>query len=216
MKPATDATGNSSATSLNPDPPITDEHRSCSHGRRETRLPKTASVRWSSTIPASRMRLSTSSTTAWPKSGRASVRRYRLSRMKTILHAVHIHAAPPKVYEALTTASGLAGWWSKEGVRIDESGVVHFTFAGDFHPQMKQTRLDPPRRVEWRCVGGHPNWQDNTFSFTLNERKGETLVQFVQEYAQELSDEVYGTYNFNWGYYLNSLKMLCEKGTGAP
>jgi uncharacterized protein YndB with AHSA1/START domain len=136
--------------------------------------------------------------------------------MKTILHAVHIHAAPPKVYEALTTASGLAGWWSKKGVRIDESGVVHFTFAGDFHPQMKQTRLDPPRRVEWRCVGGHPNWQDNTFSFTLNERKGETLVQFVQEYAQELSDEVYGTYNFNWGYYLNSLKMLCEKGTGAP
>ena len=93
---------------------------------------------------------------------------------------------------------------------------VHFTFAGDFHPQMKQTRLDPPKRVEWRCVGGHANWQDNTFSFTLNERKGETLVQFVQEYAQELSDEVYGIYNFNWGYYLNSLKMLCEKGTGAP
>ncbi len=76
----------------------------------------------------------------------------------------------------------------------------------------EQTRLDPPKRVEWRCVGGHANWQDNTFSFALNERKGETLVQFVQEYAQELSDEAYGIYNFNWGYYLNSLKMLCEKG----
>jgi uncharacterized protein YndB with AHSA1/START domain len=136
--------------------------------------------------------------------------------MKTILHAVHIHAAPAKVYEALTTATGLASWWSTKGVRIDESGVIHFTFAGDFHPQMKQTRLDPPKRVEWRCLGGHANWQDNTFSFALNERKGETLVQFVQEYAQELSDEAYGIYNFNWGYYLNSLKMLCEKGTGAP
>jgi len=39
---------------------------------------------------------------------------------------------------------------------------------------------------------------------------------FVQEYAQELSDEVYGTYNFNWGYYLGSLKRLCEEGIGTP
>ena len=43
-----------------------------------------------------------------------------------------------------------------------------------------------------------------------------TLLQFVQEYAQELSDETYGTYNFNWGYYLNSLKLLCETGEGTP
>ena len=40
-------------------------------------------------------------------------------------------------------------------------------------------------------------------------------MQFVQQYAQELSDETYGTYNFNWGYYLNSLKLYCETGTGT-
>ena len=39
---------------------------------------------------------------------------------------------------------------------------------------------------------------------------------FSQDYARELSDEVYGIYNFNWGYYLNSLKLLCEKGSGVP
>lgn len=97
-----------------------------------------------------------------------------------------------------------------------EGGVIRFTFAGDFHPHMKQSSLRPGRRVEWKCIGGHQNWQDNTFTFTLDDRKGETLLQFVQEYAQELSDEVYGIYNFNWGYYLNSLKQLCEKGAGAP
>jgi hypothetical protein len=37
-----------------------------------------------------------------------------------------------------------------------------------------------------------------------------------QGYARELSDEVYGIYNFNWGYYLNSLKLFCEKGAGVP
>jgi len=70
--------------------------------------------------------------------------------------------------------------------------------------------------VEWKCVGGHANWKDNTFSFDLDERKGETGLTFEQIYAQELSDEVYGTYNFNWGYYLGSLKSLCETGSGTP
>jgi uncharacterized protein YndB with AHSA1/START domain len=32
--------------------------------------------------------------------------------MKQIIHAVHIHAAPPVVYRALTTEAGLRGWWT--------------------------------------------------------------------------------------------------------
>lgn len=137
--------------------------------------------------------------------------------MKTIIHAVHIHAAPDAVYRALTTEAGLSGWWTTR-VNVEESsgGIIRFTFVGDFNPQMKQTRLAPPTLVEWTCIGGHDNWQDNTFSFALTDHNGETLLQFVQQYAQELSDEVYGIYNFNWGYYLNSLKQLCETGTGVP
>lgn len=134
--------------------------------------------------------------------------------MRQILHAVHIHAAPSKVYDALTTEKGLQGWWTTK-VKIVDS-VIHFTFAGDFNPQMKQTTLENARTVDWKCVAGHANWQDNTFRFSLNDRKGETLVMFKQDYARELSDEVYGNYNFNWGYYLNSLKLFCETGAGAP
>jgi Activator of Hsp90 ATPase homolog 1-like protein len=137
--------------------------------------------------------------------------------MKQIIHAVHIHAAPSDVFQALTTAEGLRRWWTTQ-VQAEEreGGVISFTFTGDFNPRMKQTRLDLDLRVEWLCVAGHSNWQDNTFSFALEERKGETLLMFSQGYARELSDEVYGTYNFNWGYYLNSLKLLCEKGAGVP
>lgn len=137
--------------------------------------------------------------------------------MRQILHSVQIHASPSNVYDALTTAKGLRGWWTKK-VEAEEGvgGVIRFTFAGDFNPQMKQTALEKARRVDWKCVGGHPNWQDNTFRFSLTDRKGETLLMFTQEYARELSDEIYGTYNFNWGYYLNSLKQFCESGRGTP
>lgn len=137
--------------------------------------------------------------------------------MKKIIHSVHVHATPRKVYEALTTTDGLSGWWTNNVVvepRV--GGMIRFTFHGDFHPRMKQTTLEQDRRVQWICVGGHDNWQDNTFTFTCDDRNGETMVHFEQTYAQELPDETYGTYNFNWGYYLNSLKQLCETGSGTP
>ena len=28
------------------------------------------------------------------------------------------------------------------------------------------------------------------------------MLRFWEGYARELSDDAYGTYNFNWGYYL--------------
>lgn len=40
--------------------------------------------------------------------------------------------------------------------------------------------------------------------FGLGERKGETLLMFAQYYARKLANVVYGIYNCNWGYYLNS------------
>jgi hypothetical protein len=45
---------------------------------------------------------------------------------------------------------------------------------------------------------------------------GRTRLRFWQEYAVELADDYYGVYNFNWGYYLESLRLLCVTGTGKP
>lgn len=137
--------------------------------------------------------------------------------MKTIIHTVHIETPRETVYGALTTESGVTGWWTRTAeLESGEGAEIRFTFRGDFNPRMKQTRLESPGLVEWVCVGGHGNWQDNTFTFALRDAEGGTSLRFVQEYAQELDDDTYGTYNFNWGYYLNSLKQLCETGSGTP
>lgn len=137
--------------------------------------------------------------------------------MRTIIHTVQIHAPRSAVYRALTTEEGVTGWWStKATLRPGEGNVIEFTFVGDFHPKMRQTKLMEDELVEWRCVEGHSPWQDNTFSFVLRPVGNETSLRFVQHYAQELDDDTYGTYNFNWGYYLGSLKKLCEDGEGTP
>src|SRR5262249_28032028 len=93
--------------------------------------------------------------------------------VKKIIHFVQIHAAPDRVYRALTTQDGLSGWWTTR-VRAPEKvgGVISFQFTPEFGPEMQITSVEPNRLVEWKCIGGHANWKDNTFSFDLSERKG--------------------------------------------
>jgi uncharacterized protein YndB with AHSA1/START domain len=137
--------------------------------------------------------------------------------VKTIHHVFDITAPRQKVYAALTTTEGLSGWWTTE-VKAEAAvgAVVSFTFAGDFNPEMRVTALEPPALVRWECVGGHEPWAQNTFRFELAGKAGGTSVRFWQDYARELSDNAYGTYNFNWGYYLESLRQYCQTGVGKP
>jgi hypothetical protein len=72
-------------------------------------------------------------------------------------------------------------------------------------------------QLEWKCIGGHDPWSDNTFRFQLAPLDdGRTRLRFWQDYARELSDDAFGVYNFNWGYYLESLRLLCTTGAGKP
>jgi uncharacterized protein YndB with AHSA1/START domain len=136
--------------------------------------------------------------------------------MKTILHVIDVKAPRSKVLEALTTIDGLAGWWTTNVTgSAAKGGRIAFVFDG-FGPTMEVTELDAPTRVSWKCIEGVEQWADNTFQFDLAEAEGATRLRFRQNYATELGDDEYGMYNFNWGYYLHSLKMLCETGSGKP
>jgi len=139
--------------------------------------------------------------------------------MKTIHHVVDIDAAPDDVYDAVTTRAGLAGWWSTK-VDLDEAAVghvIHFTFGGGFDPDMEITEMRPKTAVAWKCIGGHEPWDNGDFRFEVEPLDGRrTRLRFWQEYAIELEDTYYGIYNFNWGYYLESLRLLCVEGSGKP
>jgi uncharacterized protein YndB with AHSA1/START domain len=139
--------------------------------------------------------------------------------MKTIHHVLDIDSDMESVWSAITDADQLAGWWSQK-LQTGRSAVgerIAFTFAGDFNPVMEITRLEPERELEWRCVAGHDPWANGTFRFELVALDdGRTKLRFWQDYAVELSDDAYGVYNFNWGYYLESLRLLCASGSGKP
>src|SRR6185437_7291354 len=117
-----------------------------------------------------------------------------------------------KVWAAITEQRGLAGWWSTR-VQAPAAAVgsrVEFTFMDGFNPVMEIAKAEPNVELEWRCVGGHDPWNDNTFRFLLSALDdGRTRLRFWQDYAVELADDAYGIYNFNWGYYMDSLLQFC-------
>jgi uncharacterized protein YndB with AHSA1/START domain len=137
--------------------------------------------------------------------------------MNKILHMVQIKAPLSKVYSAISTQDGLSSWWTTNvKAESGEGGQVDFFFMEGMTPNMKVTKLEKDKAVHWKCVGGHDNWKDNTFSFDLSENDGVSNVMFIQNYAQEMPDPVYGMYNYNWGYYLDSLREYLENGKGKP
>ncbi len=137
--------------------------------------------------------------------------------MKKILHVLDVNAPAEKVYTAITTQQGLSSWWTTN-VKMEDGNTpkIMFRFSSEFGPIMQVTHLEKDRTVNWKCVGNVDNWLDNMFTFTLKDEDGKTHVTFTQDYATELSDDLYGNYNFNWAYFLLSLRQYLETGKGTP
>jgi len=78
---------------------------------------------------------------------------------------------------------------------------------------VKVVEVDPPRRLVWRWIA---SFGPTTVTFHVSPEGAGTRLRFSQHYAVELTDDDYGIYNFNWGYYLESLRLLCAAGQGKP
>ncbi|WP_410636308.1 SRPBCC family protein [Amycolatopsis sp. cmx-4-83] len=133
-----------------------------------------------------------------------------------ILHRIGVQSATPeKVYEALTTIDGLAGWWTEK--TEGETGVgdvIAFRFIpGGF--DMKVIELDPGRLVRWEVVDGPPEWIGTTIRWDLEQRDDYTIVLFKHEGWREAVEFMHHC-STKWAIYLMSLKQLVETGEGAP
>ncbi|WP_327287914.1 SRPBCC family protein [Streptomyces sp. NBC_01198] len=136
--------------------------------------------------------------------------------MVDILHRIGVEqSSPERVYEALTTLDGLAGWWTeKASGSTDLDGVIEFRFRpGGF--DMKVIELDPGRLVRWEVVGGPEEWIGTTVRWELRQEGDYTIVLFKHEGWRE-PVEFMNHCSTKWATFLLSLKELVETGEGAP
>lgn len=136
--------------------------------------------------------------------------------MHQILHLLTIDAPVETVYQAIAEQQGLAAWWTHDVVAKPVIGsIAEFDFGERYHNEMVITVLEENKRVAWRCIQGNDEWIDTTFSFELEEIPAGTRLRFTHANWRDMTD-FYASCNYNWGYYLASLKRLCETGIGSP
>jgi uncharacterized protein YndB with AHSA1/START domain len=138
--------------------------------------------------------------------------------MVDILHRVGVKTATPeKVYDALTTVEGLAGWWTDDtkGRGDDLGGVLQFRFppVGGFDMQVVELR--PSERVVWRVADGPEEWIGTTITWDLRQDDDYTVVLFQHQGWKEPVEFMHHC-STKWGTYLMSMKSLLETGEGAP
>jgi len=128
----------------------------------------------------------------------------------------YLNATPDTVYEALTTGQGLSETWTRQCNVKAETGFVNSFGFGDEDPtRFRVTELKPGQSVRWHCTESDPEWKGTSVSFKLAEENGKTKVTLVHSGWREVT-EYYRWCNYNWSFFLYSLKLYCEEGKGIP
>ncbi len=133
-----------------------------------------------------------------------------------IHHRVEIETSPKALYEALTSQTGLASWWTPMTTTEPTVGsVAKFRFGdGSSGADMRIDELEPTKRVAWTCVDGP--WPKMQFIFSIAPHQRGAVLTFDHLGWPEVND-FYRHCNTKWGYFLaSSLKPYLESGNGAP
>jgi uncharacterized protein YndB with AHSA1/START domain len=141
--------------------------------------------------------------------------------MIDIIHRVGIKAPPSKVYSALSTIEGVAGWWTKETSGVSRpGGSIDFQFSSPSGERiggmtMEVLALDPDKAVRWRCKAGPEEWIGTDVVFKLAQDGDYTIVHFGHKNWRE-AVEFTEHCSMKWATFMLSLKELVETGKGRP
>ena len=136
--------------------------------------------------------------------------------MAAIKQLLIINCPPDKIYSAITTKDGIANWWTEQteiGSNVGEINI--FDFGGKYHNEMIIINLVPDKQVEWECIEGDKEWIGTKFIFSIEKKADSSVLKFTHGNWKEETD-FYASCNYQWGYYMNSLKQYCEIGIGTP
>ena len=141
--------------------------------------------------------------------------------MVDIIHRIGIKAPLSKVYAALATVEGVAGWWTRETTGASKPGepvtVVFRTPSGDEKGKMEfeVLGLKPDTEVRWRFTSGPEEWTGTDVTFSLSRSGEYTVVQFGHRNWRE-PVEFMAHCSMKWATFLLSLRDLVETGKGKP
>ena len=136
--------------------------------------------------------------------------------MPEIEHEIKIKAAPNAVFDALTTADGLSGWYSAEVEDSNGGWAFTHTSKDDLKFAFAVTESESPSKVSWRCTEGPNHAEGTTITYLLSETgDGRTLVEFSHTEWPHTEGN-YRMCNTRWAILLHHLKEYLETGEKTP
>jgi len=142
--------------------------------------------------------------------------------MIDIIHRVGIKAPAAKVYNAVATVDGVAGWWTKETTGESKVGGVITVRFRDHGAETEKGRMDldvvklnPGKEVHWRVSAGPPEWIGTDVTFTLAQEGEYTVLLFGHRNWRE-AVEFMAHCSMKWATFLLSLREYVETGKGKP
>ena len=136
--------------------------------------------------------------------------------MADILHDFPVFAPVSRVFESVSTPSGLDRWWT-----IASSGapVLGADYELDFGPEYRWrarvSACEPNRAFELELTKSTDDWLGTRVRFDLTETNGATQVRF-SHLGWPDSTEHYRVSSFCWAMYLRLMKRNVEHGEVVP
>lgn len=143
------------------------------------------------------------------------------AKVVNIIHKIGIKAPLAKVYDAVSTATGVAGWWTRDTTSTEKvGGKLKSRFLGKDGTEIgfvnyETTRLEPNREVRWHVTDGPPEWIETDVTFELTQDGDMTIVIFGHRNWKE-PVEFMAHCSMKWAVFLLSLRDLVETGKGKP
>ena len=133
-------------------------------------------------------------------------------------------APPSRVYAALSTIDGLAGWWTRDTTGCAEpGGRIAFRFRNDAGEDIGGFGMDvveqtTDHQVRWRVQEGPAEWVGTSIEFLLSQQDGQTIVLFGhRDWGDDASaGEFMAHCSTKWATFLLSLRSWVETGQGQP
>lgn len=136
--------------------------------------------------------------------------------MYNIYHDVIIQAPAKQIFDAVSTAEGLANWWTLKSDGQAQIGAAYqFYFAPEYDWRAKVTALISPRFIEYTLVHADADWTGTVLGFMINSEEDSCTLSFSHE-GWATNNAHFRRTSYCWAQYLRCLKDFIEQGEVLP
>lgn len=132
-----------------------------------------------------------------------------------IIQGLEIETTRAKLFAALTTDEGIAGWWTRAKTRAEVGAVNEFAF-GSGAVTFRVEKLQTDEVVVWAAEQVPPEWKGTRVLFEISDAKPGRVALRFSHVGFAAMDPVVAFSSYAWANYLRSLKLFLETGRGEP